>query len=77
MVEKDHEYSVDTKISTSLGIGLANCRHDEKFPLGDFIDVDQAKLDSMSEEEVDKEIQEATSEWAYQYIDFGWSADKS
>jgi len=72
---KDHEYKVDTKISMSLGIGLANCRHEEGYELGDFLDLSQGQLDAMSKKQIEENIEEEVSDWAHNYIDFGWRAE--
>ncbi len=72
---KSHKYTVDTKISMSLGIGLSDCRQDETFTLGDLIDSEQERLDTMSAREIESEIEEHVSDWAHNYIDFGWSEE--
>ena len=70
---KDHDYKVDTKIRMTLGIGLATCTQEGSTTIGDLLDCDQERLDTMDKGEIENEIYEEVKEWAHNYIDFGWS----
>lgn len=72
---KNHDYKVDAKISMSIGIGIANARQEETVTLGDLLDCEQERLDTMDKGEIENEIEEAVSEWAHNYVDFGWSEE--
>lgn len=73
-MSKDHDYKADTVIHLHLGIGISNAYQKDNMTLEDLTGLSQEKLDKMSESEIVEAIESDVTEWAYNYIDTGWSA---
>jgi hypothetical protein len=66
---KERIMSDKYKIKVSLHIGLKNARRDEELDLCAESGKTEAELDALSDEELQKVINETWEDWAWNYID--------
>ena len=54
----------EVKVKFTLGIGFAGATHEEK--------IEFEFEDAANQDEIEKELEEAWQDWAWNYIDGGW-----
>lgn len=69
-------YTSETKISMSLDIGFAGCDHADTQTVEELTGIDADTIAEMSDEDVEKEIDEAVTGWANEYISYGWDKEE-